>query len=265
VGELKVGFGGGFLKYLFGGTAEAKVGVKKAAGKKDTKSQSRQTQWLPIRTPQRQLEQLIFNYLEFVPDRVLQLAGNQTQPLFDREFAQRSPRAIVVLDLAGEKEAGNTHPKAKFIPMAAETENGVKLLYPLLKEIQDKKRATAQALTPPPPQEDAAQQAPRTSTDLAADYWLPYVDQFDSWDAMKVLEDGVAGYRIRWIDFRIPVNTTGAGQDERTIHLHLTPGEQYDTGVFAYNMIQRGFMQGLRIVATLKSGADLNVLAVYEK
>ncbi len=37
-------------------------------------------------------------------------------------------------------------------------------------------------------------------------------------------------------------------------------GSRHDTGVFAYNFVPRGFNYGLRIVGTLKSGPDVNVL-----
>ena len=38
----------------------------------------------------------------------------------------------------------------------------------------------------------------------------------------------------------------------------------YDTGVFAYNLVRRGERYGLRIVGSLKSQPSLNVLAIYE-
>jgi hypothetical protein len=66
--------------------------------------------------------------------------------------------------------------------------------------------------------------------------------------------------RIRWIDYRVPVTREGD-----TLHLHVCPAGKYDTGVFAYNFIKRGFKHGLRLVGTLKSEPDMNVLAIYEK
>jgi hypothetical protein len=52
------------------------------------------------------------------------------------------------------------------------------------------------------------------------------------------------------------VFTTG-----EVLHLHVVAHGDYDTGVFAYNLIRRG----LRIVGSLKSQPALNVLAIYEK
>ena len=66
--------------------------------------------------------------------------------------------------------------------------------------------------------------------------------------------------RVRWIDFRLPLN-----KDGDTLHLHIYPAEKYDIGSFAYNFIQRGYKHGLRIVGTLKSEPDVNVLAIFEK
>ena len=48
-------------------------------------------------------------------------------------------------------------------------------------------------------------------------------------------------------------------------HLHVDAHGDYDTGVFAYNLIRRGWRFGLRIVGSLKSQLALNVLAIYEK
>jgi hypothetical protein len=47
--------------------------------------------------------------------------------------------------------------------------------------------------------------------------------------------------------------------------LHLHAHADYDTGVFAYNLIRRGERYGLRIVGSLKSQPALNVQAIYEK
>ena len=46
------------------------------------------------------------------------------------------------------------------------------------------------------------------------------------------------------------------------MHLHLGARGKYDTGVFAYNLVNRTFKHGVRLVGTLKSEPDLNVLAI---
>jgi hypothetical protein len=80
----------------------------------------------------------------------------------------------------------------------------------------------------------------------------------ERWAAVeKVVGDGG---RIRWIDYRVPLL-----KDGKTAHLHVSGRGAYDTGVFAYNLIRRGFRHGLRLVGTVKSAPDINVLAIFEK
>jgi hypothetical protein len=67
------------------------------------------------------------------------------------------------------------------------------------------------------------------------------------------------GGRPRWIDYRMTLDTG------ETLHLHLVARGDYDTGIFAYNLIRRGQRYGLRIVGSLKSQPALNVLAIYDK
>lgn len=77
---------------------------------------------------------------------------------------------------------------------------------------------------------------------------------------MKATEETIgAGGSPRWIDYRL-VFTTG-----EVLQLHVVAHGDYDTGVFAYNLIRRGERYGLRIVGSLKSQPALNVLAIYEK
>ncbi len=78
---------------------------------------------------------------------------------------------------------------------------------------------------------------------------------------MTTVERVIAdGGRTRWIDYRVPVTPDGT-----TVHLHVCGREQYDTGTFAYNLIKRGYKHGLRLVGTLKSEPDVNVLAIFDR
>jgi hypothetical protein len=47
--------------------------------------------------------------------------------------------------------------------------------------------------------------------------------------------------------------------------LHVVGRGEFDTGVFAYNFVTRGWKYGLRVVGAIKAGPDINVLAIYEK
>ncbi|MGH3294907.1 MAG: hypothetical protein ACRDP7_24225 [Trebonia sp.] len=79
-------------------------------------------------------------------------------------------------------------------------------------------------------------------------------------EVVKVVEDVIGdGGRPRWIDYKM----TFATGDE--LNLHVIAHGDYDTGVFAHNLIRRGWRYGLRIVGSLKSQPSLNVLAIYDK
>jgi hypothetical protein len=67
------------------------------------------------------------------------------------------------------------------------------------------------------------------------------------------------GGRPRWIDYKMTFTT---GEEP---NLHAIVHGEYDTGVFAYNLIRRGWRYGLRIIGSLKSQPALNALAAYDK
>lgn len=84
--------------------------------------------------------------------------------------------------------------------------------------------------------------------------------QLECRQVVRVIEEAIGdGGRPRWVDYRM---TFATGE---VLHLHVVAHGNYDTGVFAYNLIRRGERYGLRIAGSLKSQPALNVLAVYEK
>lgn len=92
-------------------------------------------------------------------------------------------------------------------------------------------------------------------------YWRWFDEKFNGKKATKIVEDVCKEYGdLRWIDFRLPLNEKGS-----TLHLHIQPRENYNTGTFAYNLIKRGYKHGLLIVGTVKSEPDMDVLAIYER
>jgi hypothetical protein len=199
-----------------------------------------------ITSPERQLEQLIVHYLVNHPDRLL-IPEPVWEPSWrEAAIAGEVPRAIVLLDLP---------PGTKFIPTAAEFADGrVELLYERLKSTDGRE-------TPPPypdpyPVEDAAKLLQDRQT-----YWKWFEKNFNATKATIAVESAAAGRGgIQWIDYRVPADSASA-----TVHVHFAARGKYDTGTFAYYLIKRGFKHGLRIVATLKTEPELNVLAVYEK
>jgi hypothetical protein len=278
--EAKFSITGGLLKLFTGADAEVKAGAKGNAAKKDAKSDTRQTQWLPIQTPQRQLGQLILNYnsFDFSTPRLLEYGPSSKAPeLFDPATASAPslPRAIVILDLPGTP-AGSQLGGTRLFPMAAElTNGGVTLLYQQLRTrlvekisalVNKGEFAEVQRLLTDLQPASAGQSSKKSSQMTAGEReqseWERFAPYFDAWDAMKVLEDAVGQQRIQWIDFQMACPIS---KGQKNIHLHICPAGAFDTGVFAYNFIFRAYQFGVRIVATLKAGPDLNVLAIYEK
>lgn len=173
-------------------------------------------------------------------------AGNGVD-LGDERFPQRSPRAMIMLDL---------QPGTALIPAALELTNG--RVVSLYKELADR----LERLEGPERSGEPLPEYPRGLGAEAAKarhaYWDWFVRSYDRQTALEVIEDAVKDEPIAWIDYRFPLE----GQFP---HLHLAGRGLYETGVFGYQMVARGARHGLRIVGTLKSEPDVNVLAVFER
>jgi hypothetical protein len=112
----------------------------------------------------------------------------------------------------------------------------------------------------PPAYPDRAPTLEQLRADRRA-YWQWFDENFSATKAMLVVEEAIAeNGRIHWIDYRVPIT-----RDGDTLHLHVSPAGKYDTGVFAYNFVKRGYKHGLRLVGTLRSEPSMNVLAIYDK
>lgn len=213
----------------------------------------------PVNTAQRQLEHLALYYVDHYlmgdHPRVRMVSchkGEDGQPRFevtpgtqawdDPQLILLSPRMLLFIDLS----AGTC-----FIPTAIETVRGkVLTLYDQLAD------AMAPKDQPPP-------RYPGSSPDMEgqrAKYWQWFDDHFNDTKAMEVVEKTVETDRIEWIDYRVSM-----GRGKHFLHLHASARGDYDTGTFAYQLIKRGSKHGLRLVGTLKSEPDMNVLAIFEK
>ena len=211
-----------------------------------------------IDTPQRQLIQLIIHYLLNCPDRLYMVKDLATDSDWrNPESVSKSPRSIVFLDFPNQEQVdtvaqaqGAKITYTRLIPTAAEFEkSGVKLLF---REFRGESGEF-------PPKFDE----PKTATETRAkrrEYWNWFSKNADARQAITAIENAAPGEKIRWIDYRVPLNSEGD-----TVHLHICPRGKEDTGVFAYNLVKRGFKHGFRIVGTVKSEPDINVLAIYEK
>lgn len=96
-----------------------------------------------------------------------------------------------------------------------------------------------------------------------AENWKQLADRFDATKARVVLEEASRrneNSRFDWIDFRLVWSSSGSPS-----HLHMVPKGRYPTGIFAHALVKRAYSNGVRIVGTLKSGGDINVLEIYER
>lgn len=264
----------------------AKLGLG-GDGKYDKRDRERHTGAYRHRsTPQRQLAQVLLKYRdsEITSDGKKHASRRHEYvediSKFDWEDINRdksSPRDIVALQLPGspdiydEEKGPNGDYRATLVPTAAEFEDGeICPIYPELGDDRD----------PPgyPQREtlwddlgeyyevnsDEYSEGKEIGGDLLAarrTYWQWFRDHFDPKSTTRTIEEVAADHgRIRWIDFRLPVR-----EDGQTLHLHISPREQYPTGTFAYNFVKRGYKHGLILVGTLKSEPDMDVLAIYER
>jgi hypothetical protein len=83
-----------------------------------------------------------------------------------------------------------------------------------------------------------------------AEHWEALMRHYDNREAMRIVDHGFGSdHRIEWIDFRLKVNTR-----KRPIHIHFAAAGKYHAGEFAYNIVRRGFKEGLRLVGRFKRG-----------
>jgi hypothetical protein len=222
-----------------------KIGA--GAETRGTRSRSRQASQSivlePVESPSMRLVQLTLHYLSNQPERIRVIAQSAEVP--DGEDIGASPRMLAFIDVP----AGTM-----LLPQAAELDRGrvvtfFDALTERLRRGGESRRADYPAnLTT----DEGMRQRDR--------YWKWYADHWKTDEVVKAVEEVIAdGGRPRWIDYKM-IFATG---DE--LNLHVDAHGDYDTGVFAYNLIRRGWRYGLRIVGSLKSQPALNVLAVYEK
>ena len=162
-----------------------------------------------------------------------------------REDISASPRMIAFIDVP---------PGTMFLPQAAELSNGrvVTFFGPLIEKLQQ----AGGRLPATYPKTTATDEGKRQRDT----HWQWYVEHWNADQVVKVMEEAIGdGGRPRWIDYRMTFSTG------EVLHLHAVAHGDYDTGVFAYNLIRRGERYGLRIIGSLKSQPALNVLAIYEK
>lgn len=209
------------------------------------------------RTHERLMEEIVAFYLLNFPDRVLRMdpvaetvvrsdsETNQGYDVLDATCATPGPRPIVLIDA----------PRlTKVMPMAGEFINGkLDVIYDSLLEALSTQDAPLERM-------DGEMDSTKK-----AENWKQLADRFDATKARVVLEEASRrndNSRFDWIDFRLVWGSSGSPSP---LHLHMMPKGQYPTGIFAHALVRRAYSNGVRIVGTLKSGGDINVLAIYER
>jgi hypothetical protein len=189
------------------------------------------TEWHPITTPQRQLEQLALHYHLYQNNRLLSLDLEKLNKTASIEWIQDLPRGFVLL---------NIPPKTKLIPTYAEYGSdsvSVRLFDKVAPNIE------------------------RYGSDASKGdklkYWQSIGESFDIQKSLQAVEDEPGNIQV--IDYRALVTDSG-----ETLHLQFSPRGRYPKITFAYNLIRRAYSHGIRLVGTLRTEPDMKVLAVYE-
>jgi hypothetical protein len=219
----------------------------------DKRDEGRQASFRRVINPYRHLLALALHYASTQPARMVLASppdnitdGNDvdiTASWSTPDFIGDSPRALAMVELP---------PGAIFIPAALELEDGkvVQLYDQLVPKLQ-------QQSEPPAPKYPGSDGPPEKRDE----YWEWFASNFNDRHALEVVEAAAEEGRIAWIAYRVPMNDTKGP----FLHLHVAGRGGYETGVFAYNLINRGRKHGMRLVGTLKTEPDLNVLAIFER
>lgn len=252
--ESSVEVAGGTLIELWA-KLKGKLGIGIESEKGTEKGSSLAKVYNPINTPQRQLIALAEYYDQHKNARAFYVTDSRNNDWRNPDRIAEVPRQLVFLDLPGQCAAQASGLQTKLIPIAAEFENGK--IVPFFMTLRAKSGEN-----PPfayPESQDIADSAQLQAE--RKEYWQWFAKNFQIQESIHAIEAGTAANgRIRWIDFRLPISDDG-----QTLHLHISPAGRYDSGMFGYNFIRRGFEFGLRIVGTVKSDPDMDVLAIYDK
>jgi len=216
----------------------------------DTTTNSNTRTEVRVDTAGRRLEEIALVYLSDHPDRIVFIEADGTATTFTGRTLTIADLEAAVLDPPRMLAFVDVPQGTQIIPMACELETAAteRLFEDYIGKLWKDDE------TKPDYPSDGAPQDERRA------YWLELTKRFTSRIGMEIIEDAGKKGKIGWIDFRMPIGTVGD-----TMHLHLVPAGRYYSGIFAYNMVRRGYRQGLRLVGTLKAGMDLNVLAAFDK
>jgi len=209
------------------------VGGRRSRSQRKIDERTHTIELEPVHTPQRQLVQLMVEYLAEHPNRIFFVDDVSVQKeWFKHENIKTTPRSLLFLDLPSTEEADSYGiPKTMLFPMAVEFSSGRLIkLYDKLGLPEHKNK------------------------------WTPFIKEFGPKEATNVIKEATEeeGGRIEAISYRIPLENT-------TARLCFEPEGEYNNGTFVYNLIRVGYEHGLRLIGTVNMGPDIRVLAVYRK
>lgn len=248
--ELQAGLEGSIPAFLKIGT-QAKISSGTATGLSAAQQLTKQF----IYSSEQRLQEIVVAYWEKRPERVLfAIAGEgELISLAGKTLSWRDAEALT--DLPGPRPLMffDLPPRSAILPMAGETVEGTTIL---LADRLIERLAKMGRTIPPFPSDDDPDVSARKDA-----HWAALVEHYHSWSALEVIEEGFSsGHWIEWIDYRLKLPSR-----QRPVHIHFAPRGKVATGEFAYNFVRRGYKVGLRIVAQLKKGCDMNALALYER
>lgn len=240
----------GFLDALFPSlNMEARVDAKVKIDRENSKVDI--VKGRRVRTSERLLQEIAFEYLDRYPNRVLfvdmetgeysNMKGSIEADAVDT-LLNSPPRPLVFVELPK---------KSVIFPTVVELHAGG--FQKVFEKLERSFLGDPAEVSYP---SDTDGEAPRKRME----YWAALKKSFRSREAMEVLENALDQNRIGWVDFRLLFNKA----EGETAHLHVVPAGNYHAGVFGYNFVHRGYRYGSRIVGTLKAGNDINVLAIYD-
>ena len=239
------------IPWLTKGTAQLE------ADRKQGRSSGSERTLAVVTNPYRHLVLLALHYSQNLKDRTREVTysvGNggvtvEENPPTDNawdspEFIAQSPRALVLMDLPSE---------TKLIPTAAEISKGT--ILPLFDDVSAALAKQSKSWAPDYPGSGPEYEVERK------EYWRWFSDHFHDTTVMETVESQIREQRIEWIDFRMAIGEDG----DPFLHLHILARGVYAAGTFTYNLIKRASKHGIRLVGTLKSEPDMNVLAIFDK
>ncbi|MGZ8284874.1 MAG: hypothetical protein ACXW27_16290 [Allosphingosinicella sp.] len=250
VDELQASLEGSIPAFLKIGT-QAKISSGTTTGQSAAQQLTKQF----IYSSEQRLQEIVVAYWEKRPERVLfAIAGEgELISLTGATLTWRDAEALT--DLPGPRPLlfFELPSRSAILPMAGGTVEGRTIL--LAEKLIERLAKTGRVI-PPFPNDDDPDAAARKDA-----HWAALVEQYHNWSALEVIEEGFgSGHRIEWIDYRLKLPSR-----DKPVHIHFAPRGQVATGAFAYNFVRRGYKVGLRIVAQLKKGCDMNALALYER